>query len=106
MNSDTPPSRGLDLTPRQRTTIASALTILGIVVILGAVGLLTWLVSAFLRYFSSVFLPLAVGGVSAMVFRPYYQLLPKKLRLPMPLAVAAVSPRTVMSGSRVDHLLN
>ena len=90
MNSDTPPSRGLDLTPRQRTTIASALTILGIVVILGAVGLLTWLVSAFLRYFSSVFLPLAVGGVSAMVFRPYYQLLQKKLRLPMPLAVAAV----------------
>jgi len=59
-------------------------------VILGAVGLLTWLVSAFLRYFSSVFLPLAVGGVSAMVFRPYYQLLQKKLRLPMPLAVAAV----------------
>ena len=90
MNSDIPPSRGLDLTPRQRTTIASALTILGIVVILGAVGLLTWFVSAFLRYFSSVFLPLAVGGVSAMVFRPYYQLLQKKLRLPMPLAVAAV----------------
>jgi predicted PurR-regulated permease PerM len=90
MNSDAQRSRGLDLTPRQRTTIATALTILGVIVILGAVGLLTWVVTAFLGYFSSVFLPLAVGGVVAMVFRPYYQLLHEKLRLPMPLAVLAV----------------
>ena len=90
MNSDAQRSRGLDLTARQRTTIATALTILGVIVILGAVGLLTWVVTAFLGYFSSVFLPLAVGGVVAMVFRPYYQLLHEKLRLPMPLAVLAV----------------
>ena len=90
MNSEAEQSRGLDLTPRQRATVAAALTILGIIVIVGAVGLVTWFVTAFLRYFSSVFLPLAVGGVVAMVFRPYYQLLHEKLRLPMPLAVAAV----------------
>ena len=90
MNFDAQRSRGLDLTARQRTTIATALTILGVIVILGAVGLLTWVVTAFLGYFSSVFLPLAVGGVVAMVFRPYYQLLHEKLRLPMPLAVLAV----------------
>ena len=90
MNSDAQRSGGLDLTPRQRTTVATALTILGVIVILGAVGLLTWVVTAFLGYFSSVFLPLAVGGVVAMVFRPYYQLLHEKLRLPMPLAVLAV----------------
>jgi len=90
VNPEAQRSRGLDLTPRQRTTVATALTILGVIVILGAVGLLTWVVTAFLGYFSSVFLPLAVGGVVAMVFRPYYQLLHEKLRLPMPLAVLAV----------------
>jgi predicted PurR-regulated permease PerM len=90
VNSEAERSRGLDLTPRQRATVATALTILGVTVILGAVGLVTWLVTAFLRYFSSVFLPLAVGGVAAMVFRPYYQLLQQRLRLPMPLAVLAV----------------
>ena len=90
MNSDAERSRGLDLTPRQRATVATALTILGGIVIVGALGLVTWFVAAFLRYFSSVFLPLAVGGVVAMVFSPYYQLLHEKLRLPMPLAVLVV----------------
>ena len=83
-------SNGLDLTTRQRATVATALTILGVVVIVGAVGLITWLIAAFLRYFSGVFLPLAVGGVAAMIFRPYHQLLRDKLRLPIPVAVAAV----------------
>ena len=90
MNSEAERSRGLDLTPRQRATVAAALTILGVIVIVGALGLVTWLVTAFLRYFSSVFLPLAVGGVAAMVFRPYYQLLHETLRLPMPPAVLFV----------------
>ena len=90
MNSEAQQPRGLDLTPRQRTTVAAALTILGVIVILGAVGLLTWVVAAFLGYFSSVFLPMAVGGVVAMVFRPYYHLVHEKLGLPMPLAVLAV----------------
>jgi predicted PurR-regulated permease PerM len=90
VSSEAQPSRGLDLTPRQRATVAAALTILGVVVIVGAVGLITWLVSTFLGHFASVFLPLAVGGVVAMVFRPYYQLLREKLRLPMPLAVIGV----------------
>ena len=90
MNSETARSRGLDLTPRQRATVAAALTILGVIVIVGALGLVAWLVTAFLRYFSSVFLPLAVGGVAAMVFRPYYQHLHETLRLPMPLAVLFV----------------
>ena len=90
MNSEAQPPTGLDLTQRQRTTIATALTILGVIVILGAVGLLTWIVTAFLRYFSSVFLPLAVGGVVAMVFRPFYQLLRETARLPRLLAVLAV----------------
>ncbi|MDA1091660.1 MAG: AI-2E family transporter [Acidobacteria bacterium] len=89
MSADSGPF-GLDLTKRQRATIAAALTILGVVVIVAALGLIIWVVAAFLRYFSTVFLPLAVGGVGAMVFRPYYQRLRDRLRLPMPVAVAAV----------------
>jgi len=90
VSSDSQPAPGLGLTPRQRATVAAALTILGVLVILGAVGLMTWFVAAFLRHFSSVFLPLAVGGVAAMVFGPYYALLHERLRLPMPLAVLGV----------------
>ena len=84
MNSEAQPPRGLDLTPRQRTTVATALTILGVIVIIGAVGMFAWVVAAFLSYFSSVFLPLAVGGVVAMVFRPYYQVLQKTLPMLSP----------------------
>ena len=43
-----------------------------------------------LRTFSSVFLPLAVGGVIALVFRPYYKWLNEEVRLPAPIALAIV----------------
>jgi predicted PurR-regulated permease PerM len=82
--------RGLRLTEKQQTTVAAALTILAVIVILTALAALGWVTAEFVRRFSSVFLPLAVGGVAALVFRPYYQWLHNKLRLPMPLAVAAV----------------
>jgi predicted PurR-regulated permease PerM len=82
--------RGLRLTEKQQTTVAAALTIVAVVVILAALAALGWVTAAFMRRFSSVFLPLAVGGIAALVFRPYYHWLNGKLRLPMPLAVAAV----------------
>ena len=44
----------------------------------------------FLRTFSSVILPLAVGAVMALVLRPYYQWLSERMRLPMPIALAIV----------------
>jgi predicted PurR-regulated permease PerM len=40
--------------------------------------------------FSQVLLPLAVAGIAALVFQPYYEWLRERLRLPMPLAVAAL----------------
>lgn len=82
--------RGLRLTVKQQTTVAAALTILAVVVILTALAALGWVTAGFIRRFSSVFLPLAVGGVAALVFRPYYHWLNTRLRLPMPFAVAAV----------------
>ncbi|MCY4507693.1 MAG: AI-2E family transporter, partial [Acidobacteria bacterium] len=80
----------LELTPRQANTIAAAITTVSALVILLAIGLLGWLAALFLRTFSGVFLPLAVGGVAALVFRPYYDWLRGPGRLPVPAAVAAV----------------
>ncbi len=80
----------LELTPRQANTIAAAITTVSALVILLAIGLLGWLAALFLRTFSGVFLPLAVGGVAALVFRPYYDWLRGPARLPVPAAVAAV----------------
>ncbi len=80
----------LKLTERQATTVATAVTILAtLVIILAAVGIL-WLLAYFLRAFSGVFLPLAVGAVAALVCQPYYQWLRRKARLPRPLALIAV----------------
>ena len=82
--------RGMELSDRQRNIVASAITILSLVVILAALGGLFWLIGIFFRNFSHVFLPLAVAGVVALVFRPYYDFLRNKARLPTPLALAAL----------------
>jgi predicted PurR-regulated permease PerM len=80
----------MELSDRQKRVSATAITVLSLVVILAALGALVWLVAAFLRNFSNVFLPLAVAGIVALVFRPYYDLLRTKLRLPTPLALLAL----------------
>ncbi len=80
----------LKLTERQATTVATALTILATLVILLAIVGLFWLIAYFLRTFSGVFLPLAVGAVAALVCQPYYEWLRRKARLPRPLALIAV----------------
>ena len=80
----------LTLTDRQAKTVATAITILSVVIILVAVGAFFWLVSWFLHTFSVVFLPLAVGGVAALVCRPYYDWLRERLRLPGVLALVAI----------------
>ncbi|MGH9463003.1 MAG: AI-2E family transporter [Vicinamibacteria bacterium] len=80
----------LTLTERQTRTVAVAVTIISVLVILAAVGGVFWLVAWFLRSFSNVFLPLAVGAVAALVFRPYYEWLCQKLHLPGSLALVLV----------------
>ena len=79
-----------ELTPRQMRTVAAAATTVAALVILTAAGLFGWLIVLFVRTFSGVFLPLVVGGVAALVFRPYYDWLRGPGRLPVAGAVAAV----------------
>ncbi len=78
------------LSERQQRAVATAVTILAAVVIVCAVAALIWLTAEFLKRFSSVFLPLAVGAVAALVFNPYFEWLRKRLRLPAVVALAAV----------------
>ncbi len=83
-------SRMFSLGPRQRAAVAVAVTILAVVVILGAVAGLGWLAASFLARFSNVLLPLAVGGVAALVCRPYFRLLRERLKLPAAVALVLV----------------
>ena len=81
----------LNLSERQGNAVVTAITILAAAIILLAIGFTGWLIVLFLRAFSSVFLPLAVGAVIALVFRPYYLWLHQRVQLPGPVALAAVS---------------
>jgi predicted PurR-regulated permease PerM len=80
----------IDLSQRQQQTVGTAITIVAALVIVCAIGGLLWLLGAFVARFSSVFLPLAVAGVAALVLHPYYALLRERVRLPVPLAVLGV----------------
>jgi predicted PurR-regulated permease PerM len=78
------------LSPKQQRAVAAALTLLAAAVIVTAVLGAGLLATLFLRRFSHVFLPLALGAVAALVFRPYFDLLREKLRLPRGLALVVV----------------
>lgn len=80
----------LDLSQRQKATAAAAVTVLSALVILAALGALILLLALFLRAFSNVFLPLAVAGVTALVLKPYYEWIVRRLHFPRVVAVFAV----------------
>jgi predicted PurR-regulated permease PerM len=80
----------LTFTERQATTITTAVTTLALLVIVLVVLGISWLLAIFLRAFSGVFLPVAVGAVTALVCRPYYDWLTVRWRFPGPLALATV----------------
>jgi predicted PurR-regulated permease PerM len=80
----------LSFSDRQTRTVAAAVTILAASIITAAVIGLLWLLSWFLKTFSAVFLPLLVGALGALVFRPYYDWLRTRLRLPTALALVTV----------------
>lgn len=63
----------LELSKRQRATIAAGATVLAGAVIVAAVGYLLWVVGSFFQEFSNVFLPLAVAGIVALVLNPYFE---------------------------------
>jgi hypothetical protein len=60
----------LELSERQRNTVAAALTILAACVILAAVAFFFWLLARFLAAFSNFYMPLAVAAIAALEFRP------------------------------------
>lgn len=70
----------LELSERQQNTVAAAVTILSTLIIIAAIGLICWLIGAFVNHFSNVFLPLAVAAVAALVFNPFYDWICAKLR--------------------------
>lgn len=80
----------MQLSERQQQTIGIALSVMAALVIVTAVLGLFWVVAIFLRTFSHVFLPLAVAGIGALVCQPYYEWLRQRVRLPVPLAIAAL----------------
>jgi len=80
----------IELSQRQQLTVAAAITIVATLVVVGAIAGVFYLVGVFFAAFANVFLPLAVAGVLALVVRPYYSWLRKRLRMPAVAAVAAV----------------
>ncbi len=79
----------LELGPRQQRVIASALTILAVAVISGLMYFIFRLLALFVGGFSPVLTPLAVAGILAMMLRPFYAWLLKRVGRPW-LAVALV----------------
>ncbi len=80
----------MQMSQRQQQTIASAMTVVAGLVIATAILGLLWVLAAFVQRFSEVLLPLAVAGIAALVFQPYYELLHERLGLARPVAVAAL----------------
>ncbi len=78
----------IQFSERQQQTVAAALTVVAVGIILVAAFTLLYLLGSFLRAFSNVFLPVAVAGVLALILNPYYEWLCTRLRLPRVLALA------------------
>lgn len=80
----------LDLSEKQRQAVRAAVTIVAGFIILLAVAAILWTIGAFFARFSSVFLPVAVAAVLALVFRPMYEFLHERLRMPAILSLIGV----------------
>jgi predicted PurR-regulated permease PerM len=62
-----------ELTPRQRRTVKTAVTVLAAAILVAAAAAVLVGLGLFLRRFSAVFLPLAVAAVMALVIKPYHE---------------------------------
>lgn len=80
----------IELSERQQHTVAAAVTILSAVVIVAAIGLVCWVIGAFVSRFANVFLPLAVAAVAAMVFKPFYDGVRNRLKVNKVVALVLV----------------
>lgn len=91
---DSPSAGGAPRRPASRGAFdhapATALVLLSSAVIAAAVFGALWLLYRFVAAFSQVLLPLAVGALAAMVFRPWFVAFRTRLRLPAWAALVAV----------------
>lgn len=78
----------LDLSERQKATIAAAVTVVAVVVVLAAAGACLYALGWFFARFAGVFMPVAVAGMLALVLKPFYDRL---VGLPRVAPWAAVS---------------
>lgn len=60
----------LELGPRQRTTVAAAITLLSVLILLAVFFAALWGLAHFVGTFQNVLLPPIVAGILAMLLRP------------------------------------
>ena len=73
---------GFRLSPRQQRVVAAALTLIGVAAIAVLLYATFLLLARFIRTFSPVLTPLAVAAILALILRPYYEALLKRVRWP------------------------
>jgi len=70
----------IELGPRQRTTVAAAMTLGAVLVLVLFFSAIVWGLVLFVGAFKNVLLPPVVAGILAMLLRPYYNWLLKVCR--------------------------
>ena len=70
----------IELGPRQRATIAAAITLGAALVLVLVCVAIVWGLALFVGFFKNVLLPPVVAGILTMLLRPYYNLLLKGCR--------------------------
>jgi predicted PurR-regulated permease PerM len=70
----------LELGPRQRATVAAAITLGALLVLVAVFSAIVWGLARFVGAFQNVLLPPAAAGILAMLLRPYYSWLVKACR--------------------------
>ena len=70
----------LELSPRQRATVAAAMTIGAVLVLVVVFSAIVWGLARFVGAFQNVLLPPVVAGILTMLLRPYYRWLVKVCR--------------------------
>lgn len=77
----------LDLGPRQRATVAAAMTLGAALLIIATFSLALWGLTRFVQAFQAVLLPPLVAGILMILLRPYYAWLLKICRRRRPAAL-------------------
>ncbi len=72
--------KDLELSPRQRATVAAAITLVAVLVLLAVVSAIVWGLAHFVGAFQHVLLPPVVAVILTMLLRPYYSWLVKACR--------------------------